>query len=72
MQLKTEKRKKTISRKNQKNTVKENTYKKEISKEFPNDMALQEVHLARKILLQKAKAENMSYIEYVKSLPNES
>ena len=34
--------------------------------EFPNDMALQQIHIARKILAKEAEIKSMSYIDYVK------
>lgn len=42
--------------------------KKEVEEEFPNDMALQQIHIARKILAKEAKLKGMSYIEYIKSI----
>jgi hypothetical protein len=42
--------------------------KREIISEFPDDEALQQVHIARKIISLKAKASNLSYFDYVKSL----
>lgn len=42
--------------------------KKEAAKEFPGDEALQQVHIARKILSYKAKASNKSYSNYILSL----
>ena len=40
--------------------------KKEIEKEFPSDFALQQVHIARKLLSEEAKEKKMSFLEYVK------
>jgi len=40
---------------------------KTVEKEFPDDPALQQVHLARKILSREAKEKGMSFIEYVNS-----
>ena len=40
--------------------------KKEIEKEFPFDFALQQVHIARKLLSKEAKEKKMSFLEYVK------
>lgn len=34
-------------------------------KEFPNDTALQQVHIARKILSRKAELEGLSFGEYI-------
>ena len=39
----------------------------EITKEFPNDPALQQVHLARRIISEIAKRENKSIIEVIHS-----
>ena len=40
--------------------------KKEIEKEFPSDFALQQVHIARKLLSEEAKEKKMNFLEYVK------
>ncbi len=42
--------------------------KRIIEKEFPNDPALQQVHIARKIIAREAELEGLSYIEYIKLL----
>lgn len=42
--------------------------KRMIEKEFPNDPALQQVHIARKIIAREAELEGLSYIEYIKLL----
>jgi len=34
---------------------------------FPHDPALQQVHMARKILAKEAENEGLSYLEYIKS-----
>jgi len=36
-----------------------------MEKEFPNDPALQQVHIARKILSRKAELEGLSFGEYI-------
>ncbi|MBU1627102.1 hypothetical protein KKB18_07005 [bacterium] len=41
--------------------------KKQMAMEFPNDPAMQEVHVVRKILAKEAELNKMRYIEYVKS-----
>ena len=41
---------------------------KAMAKEFPNDPALQQVHIARKVLSLEAKRAGMSFGEYVRSL----
>lgn len=40
--------------------------KKEIEKEFPGDFALQQVHVARKLLAEEAKEKNISFWKYIK------
>lgn len=50
-------------------TVKEaEEIKRMIEKEFPNDPALQQVHIARKIIAREAELKGLSYIEYIKHL----
>ena len=39
-----------------------------VEKEFPDDPALQQVHIARKIIAKEAELEGLSFLEYVKSL----
>lgn len=39
-----------------------------VEKEFPDDMALQQIHIARKILTKGAEAEGLGFIEYIKLL----
>ena len=39
-----------------------------VEKEFPDDPALQQVHLAREILALEAKKAGMGYLEYIRSL----
>ena len=39
-----------------------------VEKEFPDDPALQQVHIARKIIAKEAESEGLSFLEYVKSL----
>jgi len=41
--------------------------KREIGEEFPNDPALQNVHIARKIIAKEAELEGLSFLEYIKS-----
>ncbi len=36
-----------------------------VEKEFPNDPALQQVHVARKVLARKAELEGLSFGEYI-------
>ena len=42
--------------------------KKVIEAEFPNDPALQHVHIARKIIAKEAELKGLSFLEYIKSL----
>jgi len=49
-----------------KNPVDYDAIKKEIEKEFPEDPALQQVHIARKLLAREAELEGLSFIEYVR------
>ena len=39
-----------------------------VEKEFPNDPALQQIHIARKIIARKAELEGLGFLEYVRSL----
>ena len=39
-----------------------------VREEFPDDPALQQVHIARKILAKEAEFEQSSFVEYIKSL----
>ncbi len=41
--------------------------RKVIEEEFPNDPALQHVHIARKIIAKEARLEGLSFLEYIKS-----
>jgi len=40
--------------------------KREVEREFPNDPAMQQVHIARKIIAKKAKKKGLTYLEYIK------
>ena len=42
--------------------------KKVVEREFPDDPALQQVHIARKIIAREAQLEGLSFIEYIKLL----
>ena len=42
--------------------------KKKVEKEFPNDLALQQIHIARKIIAFEAEMKGLSYLDYIKSL----
>ena len=37
-------------------------------KEFPNDPALQQVHITRKIVAKEAEYEGLSFLEYIRLL----
>jgi uncharacterized protein YaaW (UPF0174 family) len=39
-----------------------------VRQEFPDDPALQQVHVARKILAKEAELRGSSFLEYIKSL----
>jgi len=41
--------------------------RKEIEREFPGDPALQQIHLARKLISKEAKEKGLSLQEYIKS-----
>ncbi len=42
--------------------------RREVEEEFPNDPALQQVHIARKIISKEAEIGGLSLFEYIKSL----
>lgn len=42
--------------------------KRAVEGEFPEDPALQQVHIARKIIAKEADLEGLSFLEYVKLL----
>lgn len=42
--------------------------KREIEKEFPFDPALQQVHMARKIISKEAEKRGMDFFDYIQSL----
>jgi len=37
-----------------------------VEKEFPQDPALQQVHIARKIIAKEAELEGLSFFEYIR------
>ena len=41
---------------------------KAVAKEFPNDPALQQVHIARKVLTLEAERAGMSFADHVRAL----
>jgi len=41
--------------------------RKMVEAEFPDDPALQQVHIARKIIAREAELEGLSFLEYIKS-----
>jgi len=42
--------------------------RKMVGKEFPNDPALQQVHITRKIVAKEAEYEGLSFLEYIRLL----
>jgi len=46
--------------------------KRVVEEEFPNDPALQQVHIARKIIAKEAKIEGLNLLEYIKFLGNQA
>lgn len=45
-----------------------NKIKKEVEKEFPYDEALQQIHIARRVISKEAKEKGMGFFEYMKLL----
>jgi cobalamin biosynthesis Co2+ chelatase CbiK len=45
--------------------------KEEVKKEFPEDDALQQVHIARKIISKEAQKLGISYSDYIKQFVRE-
>ena len=45
--------------------------KKKVKLEFPEDEALQQVHIARKIIRREAEKKGMKYFDYVRTLIHE-
>lgn len=46
--------------------------RKAIEDEFPEDPALQQVHIARKMIAKEAESKGLSFIEYVKLLERQT
>ncbi len=46
--------------------MKEEKIKREVEREFPNDFALQQVHIARKLLTEEAKEKGIEFWKYIK------
>lgn len=42
--------------------------RKQVAREFPGDPALQQIHIARKLIAKEAREKGVSYLEYVKIL----
>lgn len=42
-----------------------------VREEFPDDPALQQVHISRKILAKEAELQGSNFLEYIKSLRNQ-
>lgn len=40
--------------------------KKNAEIEFPNDIALQQIHIARKIIAKEAEKKGLKYLDYIK------
>jgi len=40
--------------------------RKKVEEEFPDDPALQQIHIARKIIAREAELAGMSYLKYIK------
>jgi len=40
--------------------------KEKIEKEFPDDIPLQQIHIARKLISIEAEKENLTYIQWIK------
>jgi len=40
--------------------------RKKVAEEFPHDLALQQVHIARKIIAREAELQGLNFLEYVK------
>jgi len=45
-----------------------NQIRRMVAREFPNDPALQQVHVARKIISREAQLRGMTFPEYIMSL----
>lgn len=45
--------------------------KRIVEKEFPEDPALQQIHIARKVIAIEAEQKGLSFIEYIKLLLSE-
>ena len=46
--------------------------KKMVEEEFPSDPALQQVHIARKIIAKEAEHEGLSFLEYIRFLKKQT
>ena len=40
--------------------------KKDVELEFPNDIVLQQIHIARKIIAKEAEKKGLKYLDYIK------
>jgi len=45
-----------------------NKIRKDVEREFPNDIALQQIHIARKIIGREAEMKGLKYLDYIKLL----
>ncbi|MBT9169048.1 MAG: hypothetical protein DDT19_02400 [Syntrophomonadaceae bacterium] len=46
--------------------------RKMVEEEFPDDPALQQVHIARKIIAKEAESEGLGFLEYVRLLEKQA
>jgi len=46
--------------------------KRDVEREFPNDFALQQVHIARKLLAEEAKEKGVNFWAYIKMQAKEA
>ncbi len=46
--------------------------RKAVEKEFPDDPALQQIHIARKIISKEAEQKGMGFFDYIRSLKEPS
>ncbi len=46
--------------------------KREVEKEFQNDFALKQIHIARKLLAEEAKDKGINFWEYIKMQAKEA
>jgi len=44
------------------------SFKGMVEKEFPEDPALQQIHIARKIIAKEAELKGLTFFEYIKAI----